>query len=178
MCGPSVEGAETCVVPYVSSGTSGAIRLGSCGMSGSLISTNCGGDSCPSISTHRISTFPSGSISDISISYYSSSASTPGNSTSPSSKLAPTPGISTHPMRRPCLYVKVRGLGWSLPNVLTQSITESGMEIKSQFFRIIFLPEFNAMKLYPSWRFPLGPRQIAPLVLGNWLLRELSSSCT
>ena len=52
------------------------------------------------------------------------------------------------------------------------------MGIKYQFRRKIFLPEFNAMNLYPPWRFPLGPRQIVTLVLGAWILRGLSSSCT
>ena len=37
--GTSVDGVENCVGPYGSAGTSGAIRFGSCGMSGSFIST-------------------------------------------------------------------------------------------------------------------------------------------
>ena len=45
MRGTSVSGAETCVGPYGSAGISGAIRLGSCGMSVSFISTTCGGGS-------------------------------------------------------------------------------------------------------------------------------------
>ena len=178
LCGPSVEGVETCVGPSGSAGTSGAIRLGSCDVLESSISTTCLGASCPSISTPGISTFPSGSISDISISSSYSSESTPGNSTSPSSELTPTPGVYISPMRRPCLSVKVIILGWSLTNVLMRSITVSDMGIKSQSFQTIFLPEFNATNLYPPWIFPLGPRHISLLILGSWLLRGLSSLCT
>ena len=54
----------------------------------------------------------------------------------------------------------------------------TGMVIKSQFRRNIFLPEFNAMKLYTPWRFSLGPRQISLLVMGAWILCGISSSCT
>ena len=55
--GPSMAGAETCVGPSGSSGISVAIRLGSCGISGSLISTTCVGGSYTSIYTLGISTF-------------------------------------------------------------------------------------------------------------------------
>ena len=81
-------------------------------------------------------------------------------------------------MIRPCLSVNMRSLGLSAPNALTQGINVSGMGIKSKFCRTIFLPEINAMNLYMTWRFPLGPRQMDPLVLGAWLLCEISSSCT
>ena len=139
MCVPSVADAETCVGPYSSAGTSNTIRLGYCGGLGSLISTTYGVSSCHFINTHGISKFTSGSISDIFISYSTSSAYTTVNSTSPSSELAPTPGVSTFPMRQTCLSLKVRSLGWLLPNVMTWVITVSGMGIKSQFHRNIFL---------------------------------------
>ena len=42
MCGPYVDGVETCVGLSASAGTSGGIRLGSCGIFVSSISTNCG----------------------------------------------------------------------------------------------------------------------------------------
>ena len=131
--GTYVSSAETCVDPFGSAGTSGEIRLGYCGISGSLISMNHGGESCPSLSNTRISKFPSGSISGIFISTSYSSESTPGNSTSPSSELESTPGVYMFPMRRPCLSAKVISLGWFLPNVLKQEITVSDMGIKYQF---------------------------------------------
>ena len=81
-------------------------------------------------------------------------------------------------MRQPCLFVKVIKLGWFLTNALTQSITVSGMVIKSQLLWTIFLTDFNAMNLYPTWILPLRPREIASLVLGDWLLCGLSFSCT
>ena len=72
LCGPSVDGVETCVGPSRSAGTYGAIRIESCEILGSYISTICGGVSCPSIYTMGIYTFPSGSISVIFIySFYS-----------------------------------------------------------------------------------------------------------
>ena len=43
MCGPSVVSVETFVGSSGSAGTSSTIRLGYWGMSGSLISTTCGG---------------------------------------------------------------------------------------------------------------------------------------
>ena len=109
-----------------------------------MISISCGGGvSCSSMSTPGILKFPSGSISGIYVFSSSSSASTPGNSTSHSYYLSPTPGASTSPMRQPCLSVKVRNLVLLLTNVLTQEITVSVMGIKSQFLRMIFLPAFN-----------------------------------
>ena len=89
--GPFVAGAETCVGKYFSEMNSGTVSLGSCGMLGSFTSKNCGGASFPYISTPGISTYTSGSISGISISSSSGSAST--------SELAPTPGVYTPPMR-------------------------------------------------------------------------------
>ena len=156
--GDSVASLNTCVGTSGSAGTYIAIRLGSCGISGSSISTMFGGTSCPSISTTGRSTFTSGSISGISISSFSSSASNPENYIFPSSESEPTPGFSTSPMRHPCLYIKVRSLYWSLPNVFMRAIIVSGMGIKSQFYRAILWPEFNAMDFYPPCIFSLGPR--------------------
>ena len=129
--------------------------------------------SLPSISSTGISKFPLGAISGISVSSYSSSASNPGNSTSTSYGWAPTPRVYTSTMRRPYLSVKVRSFGWYLPNVLTRAITMSGIGIKSQFLRTSFLPEFNAMNSYPSWRFPLGLRQTPHFVLVLYIAWDL-----
>ena len=85
------------MVPSSSAGISsaflGAIRLRSCGMSRSPILMNYGGESCPLVYTPGSSTFTSGSISGISISFPSSSASNTGIYTSTSLELSPTPVI-------------------------------------------------------------------------------------
>ena len=54
----------------------------------------------------------------------------------------------------------------SVPNAFTRAMTVSGMGITSQLRRVIFFPVFRAMNLYPPWRLPLGPSEMAPLVLG------------
>ena len=126
------------------------IDYGSCGMPGSSISTTCGSSSL-SVSTTGRSTVPSISIS--------------GSSTYYSSDSASTPGIYTYPMRRPSLSVKVKCLFSSPPNTLTQAITVSGIEIRSQLRLTIFFAVFKAMNLNPPCIFLLGPRKIPPLVI-------------
>ena len=158
MRGNSAASVETCMGTSRSARTSGAARLGCCGISGSSISTTCGGGSCPSISNPGSSTFPYGTTHGIFISSSYSSEYTTGNYTSSSSELSPTPEVSMSPMRQPCLSVNLISLGWFLPNVSMQVITVSGMGIKSQFYRAILWPEFNAMDFYPPCIFSLGPR--------------------
>ena len=111
MCGPCVAGFKTFLSQYVSSGTSVAIRLGYCGMSGSSISTTCGGRLFP-FRIHSWELKISSQLqTGISIFYSSISVSTPGNSTYPSYGSSSTPGIYTSPMRRPYLSVIVIILG-------------------------------------------------------------------
>ena len=104
--------------------------------------------------------------------------STPGSSVSSGTKLESSgiPGRLTSPMRRPCQSVKINSSGWSLPRALTRAITRSGMGITSQLRLVIFLPVLSAMNLWPPCRFPLGPSEMAPLVLATCPLRGDSSS--
>ena len=142
------------------------LRLIGCGsgvMSGSTISTICW-EYCPSTSTPGSSTFSFSPISCVSASSFSEST--------------PTPGIYTSPMRQTCLYVKVNCLGWYPTNVLTLTITVSGMGIKFQLSLEILFAVFQAMNLYPPCRLPLRPRHIAYLVLKILLLLGFYSSCT
>ena len=66
--------------------------------------------------------------------------------------------------------------GSSLPSLLTLSITVSGIGMASQLRRTIFFIEFKLINLYPPCKLPLGPRQMAPFVRGNWLFLGVSSS--
>ena len=76
------------------------------------------------------------------------------------------------------LLVKINCSGWSLPRELTRVITISGIGIKSQLRQIIFFPVLSAINLKPLCRFPLGPSETAPFVIGLWLLQGAYYSYT
>ena len=89
-----------------------------------------------------------------------------------------TPRFSTSPIGLPHLLVKTNFYGWLLPRALTGVITVSSIRITSHLRLTIFFPVLSAISLKPPCRFPLGPSEISPFVLGFWLLQGASSSCT
>ena len=143
------------------SGSIGAVLVG--GMLVSTISINCG---------YWMSTSTPGililSTSDVS---------TPGIPIW-STLYGSTIGISTSQFERPRLLVKTNCSGWSLPRALTQGIILSVIGITSQLCQTNLFPVLSTINLKRPCRFLLGPREIAPSVLGFWLLWGASSSFT